>query len=386
MSLDQHLPETLRRAADEHTPPFPDLSSIVDGGRRRKRRRDVRRVSVAAACLAVVAAVPVIVDPFATESTPPTGEVDRVARVTDLPVGATPDIPYCPGDRTLRGAGDPVDAECDVFIHRGETTLFLNRHGVNRLAGGELTLLDSRDWSSWYPALSLDGRWAAWVTETPEGPNAALLLAFDLQTGEQVAEVPWSTGEGWVAGIDDLGRVYFQDYARGEVDMHDLRTGETTGVTGLPDHDPPSIKFVTSEGFGIYSDGEGVIRGSVSADGRFIQQHHVDYLWGTQFSPDGSLASYERDGQLVVGPSTGDAPVVPLELPRQGAPVWFPVWEGPETVLVQFDPWATPQPLGQGLDSRARGTWLLRCYAEDGSCEVALPEGWGDRMSGPVYR
>jgi len=387
MSIDQNLPEALRRTADEHFAPFPDLSSIVAGGRRRKRRRDVRRLSFAAACLAVVAAVPLVVRPFATDSPAPTGEVDRVARVTDLPEGATPAIPYCPGDRTIRGAGDPVDAECDVLIHRGETTLFINRHGVNQLADGQLTLLDSRDWSSWFPALSLDGRWAAWVTPTPHGVDDGLLLTFDLRTGART-EVPWETADGWVAGIDDLGRVYFEAYESGRIKVFDPRSGTSYAVTGIPDHSPPSIKFVTADGLGILNgDGE-VVAGTVEVPGRFTQQHSVEQAWGTSFSPDRSHQVYEHDGRLVVGQTSGDRAAVPLQLPSHGEPVWFPVWETAESVLVQFDPLAEPINFvhSNGLDSPARRTWLLRCRVSDGSCEVALPAGWGDRMSGPVYR
>ena len=109
MSLDQHLPETLRRTADEHTPPFPDLSAIVAGGRRRKRRRDVRRVAIAAACLAMVAAVPVAAGWLGQASVGP-ADGNRPANVEQLPVGDQPAIPYCPGNRTIAGAGDPVDS------------------------------------------------------------------------------------------------------------------------------------------------------------------------------------------------------------------------------------------------------------------------------------
>ncbi len=385
MSLDQSLAETLRRAAEEHDASVPDVSSIVEGGRRRKRRRDVRRLSIVAASVAVAVAIPFAVRPFTTDSTAPTGQTDRVERVTELPVGAKPAIPYCPGNGTIVGAGAPIKAACDVLIHRGGRTLFLDRHGANVLEHGQRTLLDPRGWSDWMPALSHDGRWVAWVTRA--GPGEALLLGFDLETGEQVAEEPWPTPEGFVQGIDDLGRVYFQDYAREEMLVHDLRTGDTFKVTGLPEHAGRS-KYVTDDGFGIYVDGVGVVRGSVTADGRFTEQHVVDYEWGTYFSPDRSLVSYERDGQLVVGASSGDGAVVPLQLPSQGQPVWFPVWEGPETVLVQFDPWSTitPDLLSNGVEAPAGRTWLLRCLVTDGACEAALEPGWGDDANWPVHR
>ena len=385
MSLDQSVAETLRRAAEAHDAPFPDVTSIVEGGRRRKRRRDVRRLSIVAASVAVAVAIPFAVRQFTTDSMGPTGQTDGVERVNELPVGPKPDIPYCPGNKTIVGAGAPIDAACDVFIHRGDRTVFFDRHGVNVLENGQRTLLDSRWSSSWLPAVSNDGRWVAWVTEA--GPGKALLLAFDLETREQVAEEPWPTGGGFVQGIDDLGRVYFQDYDREDVLVHDLRTGETFKVTGLPEH-AGRTKYVTSDGFAVYVGGVGVVRGSVTAEGRFTEQQPVDYAWGTYFSPDRSLISYQRDGQLVVGPPSGDGPVVPLGLPSQGSAVWFPIWEGPDTVLVQFDPWSAKpvELLEYGLDVPARRTWLLRCHVTDGACEVALEPGWGDRMSGPVYR
>jgi hypothetical protein len=385
MSLDQSLAETLRRAAEEHEAPFPEVTSIVEGGRRRKRRRDVRRLSIIAASIVVAAAIPFAVRPFATDSTAPTGESDGVESVTELPVGAKPAIPYCPGNRTIVGTGAPAAAACDVLIHRGGRTLLLNRNGVNLVEDGQVTLLDSRDWSSWMPALSHDGRWVAWVT--PAGPGKALLLGFDLETGEQVAEAPWPTPEGFVQGIDDLGRVYFQDYAREDMLVHDLRTGDTFDVTGMPELAGRS-KYITDDGFAVYVDGVGVVRGSVTADGRFTEQHVVDYEWGSYFSPDRSLVSYERDSQFLVGPSSGDGSVVQLQLPSQGSPVWFPVWEGPETVLVQFDPLSTAQldTLGNGIAVPARRTYLLRCEVTDGACEVALEPGWGDRVNWPVYR
>ncbi len=385
MSLDQSVAETLRRTAEEHEAPFPDLTSIVEGGRRRKRRRDVRRMSIVAASVAVAAAIPFAVRPFATDSTAPTGETDGVESVTELPVGPKPDIPYCPGNRTIVGAGAPVHAACDLLIHRGGRTLFLDRDSVNVLEDGQLSLLDPRGWSGWLPSLSNDGRWAAWVTEA--GPGEAVLLAFDLDTRKQVAEEPWPSANGLVQGIDDLGRVYFQDYAREDMLVHDLRTGDSFQVTGLPEHAGRS-KYVTSDGLSVYVDGVGVVRGSVTADGRFTEQQLVDYAIGTQFSPDRSLISYQRDGQLVVGRPSGGGPVVPLKLPTQGSVVWFPIWEGPDTVLVQFDRWSNKPVdlLEYGLNVPARRTWLLRCEVTDGACEVALEPGWGDRMTGPVYR
>lgn len=388
MSLDHHLPEELRRAAEGHTPPVPDLAAVVHGGRRRRRARNLRRGAVIAACVTVAVAVPFVLDPFDTGSPGPSKEVDvpGVARVMDLPVGAAPAIPHCPGDGSIHGAGDPVDVRCDVLIHRADTTLYLSRRGVAQLTDGRATLLDSRTWSSWVPALSLDGRWAAWVTETPGGPSEALLLGFDLQSGTSV-EVPWPTSNGWVAGIDDLGRVYFEDFETTDITTYDLRTGETTDVKGVPAHTSPSIKYVNADGFGLLTVTDGFVEGMVTADGSFTQQRQVDRSW-SHYSPDRERVVHERSSDLVVEPTNGDGPAVPLKLPQEGEPVWFPVWESPDSLIVQFDPTAVETTLASinGLDSPAQRTWLLRCDAVDGTCEVALRPGWGDGMRGPVYR
>ena len=66
------------------------------------------------------------------------------------------------------------------------------------------------------------------------------------------------------------------------------------------------------------------------------------------------------------------------------------MWEDESHVLVQYDP-MTPDD-GElvsdtnGLDVPASTTWLLRCSADSGRCEVALDPGWGDGVAGPVYR
>ena len=79
----------------------------------------------------------------------------------------------------------------------------------------------------------------------------------------------------------------------------------------------------------------------------------------------------------MISPTTGTGGDVVLQLPSQGEPTWFPVSESPETVLVQFDPVAGDEQLAasNGLASVARQTWLLRCAADDGTCEVALAPG-----------
>ena len=126
--------------------------------------------------------------------------------------------------------------------------------------------------------------------------------------------------------------------------------------------------------------------GTVTADGASPNSTRPSG-WVASFSPDRSLAAFERDGQLVVSPATGTDGDRRPPASLAGEPTWFPAWESPETVLVQFDPDA-----GDRRSPRATGTppgpadLAVRCAADDGTCEVALPPGWGDRMRCPVYR
>ena len=223
---------------------------------------------------------PVVVDPFATDRSaagaaapgPPGRPTCRSAR---------PPIPYCPGNRTLRGAGTGGRG---VRRHHPSRRLRpCSRATASAARRRSAPLLDSRDWSSWYPALSNDGRWAAWVTAPPRA-QAGLLLAVDL-AGERVPRCPGPRarvggrdrrpGTGLLRGLRARGR-----------HGYDLRTGETIRVTGLPTTPGPrsgsSRRRLRHSPLDPRVDSSSVSRGSsavsrqVTADGRFTQQHEVD--------------------------------------------------------------------------------------------------------------
>jgi DNA-directed RNA polymerase specialized sigma24 family protein len=398
---DLDLENALRGAAESHVGVVPDLVGLAADGTRRRGARAVRRRLVGLACAAVVAAVPFAVDPGTARSEEPPVAAPSPAplrTVEALPLGDPPSIPSCDGANRIVLADGPVAAPCGVMIPRGGSTLHLSRDGVGLLADGRLRPLDRRSSTSWFPSLSHDGRWAAWVVRAPHQPDGAALLVVDLAGGGQVTEVPWHTRDGWVPGIDDLGRVYFVDFGTGEVTAHDLRTRETFRVTQVPPHSRSSVRFVTADGFGTHpwtlrvdsrigvEGATAVTVGTVTADGRFTQQHAVDRDW-TTFSPDRSRAVHETaDGFVVSG--RGDGEDVRLALPAPGNALWHPVWESDDAVLFQFDPESPAGPVtgSNGLGVPARRTWLLRCDVDDGSCEVALAPGWAAGVAGPVYR
>jgi RNA polymerase sigma-70 factor (sigma-E family) len=95
------------------------------------------------------------------------------------------------------------------------------------------------------------------------------------------------------------------------------------------------------------------------------------------------------DGFVVSATDGGEA--VRIRLPEPGGALWHPVWESDDTLLFQFDTASPAGPLtgsngSLGRPVPAQRTWLLRCDASDGSCEVALRPGWAAGLRGPVYR
>lgn len=388
MSLDERLTAALRDVADNHEPSGPDVARIVHGGRRRRRTRDVRRAVVAgAAVLAVGAATPFVLGAGGDQPPRPAAPVHDP--VTELPVGDAPAIPYCAGDRTIRGAGGPIHAPCDVMVHRGDSTLLLSRRGVEVLHDGQRQLLGRRGPSYWFPAVSRDGHYAAWVAKAPHTETGAELFVHDLHHAGGHTAVPWPTTEGWVPGIDDRGRVYFEEFGGG-VSYFDIGSGATVPVGGLAARviDGSRVRFVTADGFGlgVQANSRNAVVGVVTDGGRFSQQQVVTQ--GSSFySPDGARFVHATADGLAVG-STNSEEQVLLDLPEPGSPTWYPMWESDDSLLVQFDPdsAAATTELGYGLNVPARRTYLLRCDAGSGDCEVALEPGWGDRMTAPVYR
>lgn len=390
MNLDQRLTEAMMAAADLHAPPAPDLDRLLAGGRRRQRQRDVRRVTLAA----ITAAVLAVATPFAVgalrhqQPVQPTAPEHQL--VTDLPVGAPPAIPYCYGDGTVMASGHSIRARCDVLIHRGDATLLATPQGLDLLRDGRRTLLDGRPWTAWFPAMSRDGRYAAWLTPRPHSKGAGELLVFDLASGRQIADEPIPSAHGWVPGIDDLGRVYVELF-HGGVLAYDIGSGSTVQVRGLPSRvtDGARIRFITADGFGMqtHSASRDEVVGLVTDDGRFASQRAVTQGWSV-YSPDSSRFVQDTGHGLATFDASGADGPVALHLPPTGGPLWYPVWETDDSLLVEFDPNAIGSTIegSNGDRAPAGSTYLLRCSATTGECEVALEPGWSGGMEDPVYR
>ncbi|QBR92636.1 hypothetical protein [Nocardioides euryhalodurans] len=389
MSVDQDLGAVLREVAEAHAAPEPDLAAITAGGRRRRRTRDVRRGVVALSCVALLAAVPLTLDlgwPGA-ERPPVISPRPDETSVTDLPMGDPPAIPHCDGADRIVGAGAPIEARCDVMLHRGGSTLHYAPDGLARLVDGERLPLGGGFPSYWFPALSVDGHYAAWVADAPGRGDAGTLHVVDLEDGSRVAEQPFPTSEVWVPGIDDLGRVYVATFETSKVWTYDIRSRRTVPVTDLPGVLPVRVRFVTADGIGVRGTGASTsVVGTVTADGDLTQRRQVD-LDASTFSPDRSLVAHEEEGRFVVTP-VGGGESVELDLPTEGSATWLPTWEDQRHLLFQFDPRSdvATVSLTYGVDAPARRTWLLRCDATDGSCEVALRPGWAAGLDVPVYR
>jgi len=391
MSMDQQLTRALREEVERHDVPEPDLGSIVAGGRRRQRATVVRRIAVGlVAGVAVLAATLAGSDLLTSRSLEPVGPHRGTPEtVQDLPVGALPAIPYCSGNDTILGAGAPIKLACGPLVHHGNGTVRAGVDGIYVLQDGRATLLDRRLPWAWFPALSRDGRYAAWVAVGPSAPDDAVLLVYDLTNRTRVAEVDFPTPEVGTAGIDDLGRVYFESFHDRRVWAYDIHAQRSFEVTGLPLHASPSIAFVTSDGFGTVQLGIDSLFstvGVVTTDGRFISQHSVPISTGA-FSPDGThFAMADNQGFVITTPDGGSR--VRLKLPKDGEGISAPVWETDSTVLVVFDPeYSIPLRFDpdSGTKTPARRTFLVRCSTDTGDCETALtPQDLGELM-GSTY-
>ncbi|GAA1477784.1 hypothetical protein GCM10009623_22300 [Nocardioides aestuarii] len=385
MSLETDLVDALDRAAAAHRPGAPDLDRLRSGGRRRARRRTTLRSVGVAAGLAVVA----VLLPQLRAGGPSTAPEPAAPPLGELPVGEPPGIPHCDGGRTIVSGATRVSAWCDVLVSRGGSTLYLgDRRGVVLLRDeGVPVLLDRSGPEHWFPAVSNDGDWAAWLTSAQPEPT---LVVVDLLRATVVAEVPWDSANGWVPGIDDLGRVYTVDFDTSEIRLYDIATDRVRIVTGAPDHAATGVRFVTADGLGILQGNPvgPVVVGQVAADGRFSAGEETSWDW-VNWSPDRSRVVRDTETGPVISPAGGGRDV-PLMVPELGSITWVPVWEDDDHVLVQYDP-LTPNDPGlvsdtNGLEVPAGRTWLLRCSADTGECEIALEPGWAGNFGFPTYR
>lgn len=392
MSLDEQLRATLRTEAESRDVPELDVLAVMDGGARRRRHLAQRRAAGAVVLSLVVAAAGIASLSLRSSTTIPAADDNVPAEVSDLPMGSPPQVPHCSDGTSIVGAGAPIASACMTMISHAGATIGWDGEAVYRVADGRLDPLSTRVQSSWAPALSHDGRFAAWVTASPE----PALLVYDVQTSRRLADVPMSTSSGWTAGIDALGRVYFLESQPGApIWMYDIATRRLTRVRDVPEHGFPGIRFVSFDGFGLdrgrFNDDQVTGRsawGSVDAQGRYKSRGEIRVGWSS-WSPDFShLVQETAEGFWVQAADDLDRHVT-LELPEQGLPTANPTWETATTLLVTFYPGATWESM---LDDTSQGaistedTYVLRCFTTTGDCEVALEPGYGGDMTAPMYR
>ena len=399
MSMDQQLTRTLHDQSARVEAPLPDLDAIVAGGRRRQRTTVVRRAGIAALAAAAVVATGFAINGLGNHkaATPPVTHDPTPSTVHSLVIGDQPHIPFCAGQQQILGADAPITADCAPLVVRGGSTVYASGEGVQQLVGGRQLLLDSRLPSVWVPAVSIDGSYAAWVTEKPSAPHHAAMVVYDLSDQHQIAEVDWPALDGFAAGIDDRGRVYFLDNRTSHVWVYDISRGRTFEVTGLPAFNYPGIRFVTADGLGIDAGtfnhlgtptSRSVI-GTVTDNGDFVDQHTVPMGWG-DFSPDrGHFVQDTADG-LWVTPYDGhtvdlDAHVR-LQLPQRGNAVSRATWESNSSILIAFDPDAFAGAVDEDNGIPVKTTYMLRCSSVTGQCEIALQPGYGDDVIDSMYR
>jgi hypothetical protein len=397
-STDQQLRTLLRQEAERCVPPEPDLEAMLPQLRTASRRHvqhwRLAAVPAAAVVVALVAtlAVAFLDDAIRVDSPGPGADL---VTVESLPVGPAPDLPHCVDGRLVRGAGTDIEAPCTTMVHRGGSTVTADDGGVHLLEDGRRILLDRRPPSYWVPGLSHDGSRAAWVFETAGGEPR--LLVVDLRTRRRLAEAPLPRVDVWVPGIDTRGRVLVASFATNESRwVYDIDDRQLLPVTGQPIGAGP-VNYVTPEGYAVdtgwwFDTGRATstsVEGIVDSEGRFWPRGSKPVGWSLH-SPDGTHLVQETALGLVVQEVDDPGSAVTLDLPEVGRPTVLPVWESDGSVLVTFDPESDDRSIldspQQGGDVPASRTWLLRCDADDGDCEVALGPGNGGDLWGPMYR
>jgi hypothetical protein len=389
MNLDQDLRSTLATALERCSVPDPDLARLLERGETGRRRHARRRRLTAAIAIATAAACAVgltLVTDHRKPNQDPIHRPESPVTVQDLPVGAAPSIPYCSRGKQILGAGRPITSGCMTLVHRGSGTVGVTKHGVFWVGHGQRGLLDRRIPDLWFPVLSQDGRDAAWVVA--HGSQRSLLV-YDVGSHVKLADVPLPTSAAWVPGIDNLHRVYVQDFMEhGRVWMYDTASDRLIGIRDLPPVVPGAsyaVNYATADGLAIAKRSfweNGItsvsIEGTVTSDGHFVASGTVPVGWSI-WSPDRSQLVQEtakgfwaqRTGQLDT--------MVPLRVPKVGRATSTPVWESKDSLLVSFDPsLSSPGPTTTDttlLHVPSDDLWILRCSAQTGSCEVALPPG-----------
>jgi hypothetical protein len=388
MSMDQQLRAALRKESEMQQAPQLDLDSVVFGGTVRRRRRNVRRAAgmVLAAAVITAGTVAVLNTDDGQDIVQP---IERPATVEDLGIGAKPAMPYCESGE-IRGAGATFAADCTTLISRGGSTISWNDGGVYVVADGQQRQIDSRPPSDWVPAVSPDGKYAVWVSDKA----GAQLVVHSLPDGDLVAELPMPTAQGWLAGVDSLNRAYYIEFSGDRAWAYDISAGKLVRIKHLPAYSGAGITFVSADGIGIDRGPFGPIPvgqselGSVSEDGTFESHGLVKIGWSS-WSPDFSRFVQETQGGWWVQSPDDLANHVLVNLPRAGKPSLNPVWESNDSLLFTFFPKATWTSAYRGAfngDVPSTGSYILRCSATTGDCEVALGPGYAGDMQGPMFQ
>ena len=389
MSLDQELRAVLADRADQCRAPVPDLAALRAGGLRLRRRRRV--VGALTMCMVLATIAAGVAAGLAQRGT--RGALDPIERPT-LRWVETTGVPWCvtnpanPDQELIVGAGAPVPAkpwcrwsgpgqDFHLWYHGGSTVLTTPRDGTFRVADGRLTPMSTRGGGK--PAISHDGRYAAWQTDYGMYcGSVSKLEVYDVTSAEEVAttRIP-GVSCSHVQGIDDRGRVYVtvgDETPRNlEVQMYDTGSDAWTKVVGLPaGADSDSITYVTADGFAVRTDERvaggnplalASVEGVVDAEGRFVRQREVPVGRGL-WSPDRSLVVEQRPEGMVVLPADDLTTQLGLNLPVddfRATPTNLPMvnvlWQSPRSVLVTRDVGPEEEP-------------VYRCDAGTGECSV----------------
>ncbi|HSE72451.1 MAG TPA: hypothetical protein VLA97_16915 [Nocardioidaceae bacterium] len=310
----------------------------------------------------------------------------------ELPTGAPPTVPYCLDGRLLRGAGPDIALRhgCPALVHRGGRTIGTLGERVVVPGSGRLLTVEEHALPSAEVVLSLDGSTAAWVRRADHG---ATLVVWDLVSGAEVASTAMPVADprdllpGYLAGIDDRGRVYVGSFDT-RLWVYSPRRDRMREVTDVPPH--LGVTNVLADGVGLLVRTWGAggateaatLEGRVTSDGRFLALASARPVGPAAYSPDRTLlAQHTANGIWVQETRTlWSGRRVRLQLPREGTPLGRPVWENDDALLVPY--WAS--------GAETAGQALVRCAVADGSCEVTLPLGeWvvlGGSPRWPVLR
>lgn len=368
MSTDTEITRSLHEAAEHAAVPPLDLDALRAGGRRHARRRHVTVMAAAALVLAVVGGG-VVLGPDALRSDAPPAVSQTPRTVADLPVGDAPALAYVVGERSGHLMG---------LRYGGGVTLGLDdRRGVIEVApDGSRRVLDAH--ATGYPAVSPDGRWAAWPVSS-DGADARIVL-WSVESGKQsgvftVPERSQCCDSGFhVAGVDNDGRVYvsgdkahyFRDPGAAEPRViGNLRAGDDEIKVGA--HGVVVLRVPGEKG----ADGQARLFDVV--DGR---RDPTTVLSAPELAGSTWWSPYENDLFLSRGSSSG-LRLWSLEGPREhrrekaSQPVAVPAdvevtgvaWESPDAMLVD---------VVEGEDAHA---WWLRCSMERRTCERAADLG-----------